>query len=116
MITRCYSIYDRKALAYHLPYYAVSDAVAVRTLSDVVGDPQTIFGRHPNDYVLYYVGDFNDANGVLVPHSPAVHIIDAAALIKALQSEIPFPETATTARPGSPDFDGDGTLNRPNGR
>lgn len=100
MISRAYSIYDRKAFAYHLPFYAVTDAVAVRTLSDVVADPQAIFSRHPNDYVLYFVGEFNDGNGAFVPASPLVHVIDASTLVKAMQSEIPFPENVTA--PGEP--------------
>lgn len=99
MKTQAYSIYDRKALVYHLPFYALNDAVAVRTLSDVVADPQSMFSRHPNDYVLYQVGEFDDGNGTLTPTVPAVHVIDAATLVKSLQSEIPFPDRATTTEP-----------------
>lgn len=108
MKTRCYSIYDRKALVYHTPYYAITDAVAVRTLSDAVTDPNGMFGRHPNDYVLFYVGEFDDSNGQFVPVQPLAHVIDAQALVKALQSEIPFPEGTTTDKPSSPAFNGGG--------
>lgn len=103
MKTRLYTIYDRKALAYHQPYYAITDAVAVRTFADAVADPNAIFGRHPNDYVLYYAGDFDDSNGQLWPQQPLTHIIDAQVLVKAVQSEIPFPDHATTERPGAAD-------------
>lgn len=106
MKLRAYSIFDRKALAYHQPYYAINDAVAVRTLSDAVADPNSMFGRHPNDYVLYCVGEFDDSNGVTSTISPLLHVIDAIALVKALQSELPFPDNATTTRPS---VDGDGS-------
>lgn len=101
MKTRAYSVYDRKALIYHMPYYALTDAVAVRTLADAMTDPNTSFGRHPNDYVLFFVGEFDDSNGQLWPEQPLKHVIDAQALVKALQSEIPFPEGTTTDKPSS---------------
>lgn len=109
MKTKAYSIYDRKALIYHTPFYAITDAVAVRTLSDVVADSNTIFGRHPNDYQLYLVGEFDDSNGGLVATLPVVHVIDAAVLLRALQQEIPFPAGTTTDKPGSPGFNGKGS-------
>lgn len=113
MIINVYSIFDRKALVYHLPYFAQTHAVAVRTLSDVVADPNTTFGRHPNDYVLYCIGRYDDAKGAMLPLSPMDHVIDAIALVKAIQSEIPFPEAATTTRPS--DLDGAAWPKSPNG-
>lgn len=101
MRLRCFSIYDRKTLAYHAPYYAVTDAAAVRTFSDVVADPNTIFGRHPDDHVLYCVGEFDDQSGMLLPNSPALHIVDANVLVRALQQEIPFPDQVTTTKPSA---------------
>jgi len=95
MRLRCYSIFDRKALSYHMPYYAPTDNAAVRTLSDAVADTNNSLGRHPNDYVLYYVGDFDDQTGVYTPVAPLVHVIDAIHLARALQSELPFPDHAT---------------------
>lgn len=92
---RCYSVFDRKTLAYMPPYFAATDGAAVRTLSDAVADPNNLLGRHPGDYVLFYVGDFDDQKGAFLPVSPLVHVIDAVSLVQALQSEIPFPPQAT---------------------
>lgn len=111
MITRLYAIYDRKAVVYHQPFYAITDAVAVRTVSDVVADPNAPFGRHPNDYVVYMVGTYDDQNGVVTPQNPLKHVIDCGAIAQAIQSEIPFPEHTTTDRPS--DLDGRGM---PNGK
>lgn len=95
MRLRCYSLYDRKTLAYFPPYYAATDGAAVRTFSDAVGDVNSQIGRHPNDYVLFYVGEFDDTNGAMLAASPLAHVIDGSALVAALQSEIPFPDRAT---------------------
>lgn len=95
-LINAYSIFDRKTVAYFPPFYAPTDAGAIRSLSDLVSDQGTTVGRHPNDYVLYRVGVFDDAKGALVPEAPIAHVIDAIALVKAMQHEIPFPDLATS--------------------
>lgn len=103
MIIRLYSVYDRKAQVFHLPYYAPTDGVAVRTFSDAIADPNVTYSRHPNDYVLYCVGTFDDSGAIVAPISPVAHVIDASSLVRALQSEIPFPDELTTGKPSAVD-------------
>lgn len=80
MILRMFSIFDRKALTYHPPYYAVNEQAAIRTLHDVVADTNTNIGRHPNDFVLYLVGVYDDEKGEVQPIAPLIHVIDAISL------------------------------------
>lgn len=82
MIMQAYSIFDLKALHYHLPFFAPNDAVAIRSLGDLVNDPQSRISQHPADYVLYRVGHYDDATGGVQPVSPLVHVIDAVALVR----------------------------------
>jgi len=100
MITNMYGIFDRKALCYHLPFFALNDQVAIRTVSDVVAEPNGMLGRHPGDYQLYRVGFFDDRTATVKPELPIAHVIDLLSIVQALQSEIPFPEFATTTNPG----------------
>ena len=83
MITNAYSLFDRKALIYSQPFYAPNDSVAMRTVGDACADPNTNLGRHPGDYVLFFVGSFDDQKGALVPLSPLVHIVDVLTLVPA---------------------------------
>jgi len=92
MRMNAYSVYDYKTGAYHLPFFAINDGVAVRTLSDAVADPNMMFGRHPKDYVLYCVGQFDDQAAQLIPMSPIKHVIEIITILQSLQSEIPFPD------------------------
>jgi len=89
MLLKAYCIYDNKALVYHAPFFAGTHGSATRMLSDLVSDQHTTVGRHPGDYVLYYVGDFDDSKGALIPRSPLDHVIDAIALV-ALQPSLPL--------------------------
>lgn len=83
MIVNCYSIFDTKSLTYSNPFYAPTDGAAVRIVSDASNDMNTSLGRHPADYVLYKVGSFNDANGILQHLDPREHVIDVVALVHA---------------------------------
>lgn len=82
MVLFAYSIYDRKSLTYHTPFFQHADGAAVRMLSDLVADPNTSVGRHPGDYVLYRVGTYDDQKGELQGFAPLIHVIDASALVK----------------------------------
>lgn len=82
MKLNAYSIFDNKALQYHSPWFASTDGAAVRSLADLVADPNTTIGRHPNDYVLYCIGTYDDALGLLMAETPLRHVMDAASLVK----------------------------------
>lgn len=82
MRINAYTLYDRKSLVYHNPFFALTDGAATRIVSDIVGDPNTSVGRHPNDYVLYRVGTYDDSLGLMLSESPIQHVIDANALVR----------------------------------
>lgn len=82
MRLRAYSIFDNKALQYHPPFFASTNGQAVRSMSDLANDPQTNIGRHPGDYVLYCIGEYDDAKGAMLPISPLEHVVDAVALVR----------------------------------
>lgn len=84
MMLRAYSIFDRKALTYHAPFFAHTNGSAVRSLSDIANDPNTAIGRHPSDYVLYCVADYDDQTAVLTPLRPLEHVVDAIGLVREL--------------------------------
>lgn len=101
MIVNGYTIYDRKALTYSPPFFAVADGLAVRMFGDLVADRNTQVGRHPADFVLYRCGAYDDANGSLLPNTALQHIIDAMALVEH-QSPLPFdPEPRASTRAAS---------------
>lgn len=94
MIIHAYSLYDRKSLQYHQPFFALADGAAVRMLQDLVADGNTTVGRHPGDYVLYRCGAYDDASGQLLPVTALEHICDALVVAPKV-APLPFdPEPA----------------------
>lgn len=110
MILHAYTIYDRKSLQYHQPFFAVADGAAVRMLSDIANDPNTSIGRHPSDYVLYRCGGYDDSSGQLLPVTALHHITDALPLVQA-RSPLPFdPQPVASARSAAPVVSGDDSV------
>lgn len=60
------SIYDTKAEAWSTPLFFNSNAEAIRTFSDVVNNAETQYGRHPEDYILFNIGTFDEQTGEIV--------------------------------------------------
>ena len=81
MLTNAYCVYDNKALVYGLPFFAPTDGSAVRSFQDLCNDTDTTVGRHPGDYSLFMLGNYDDQKGALIPMSPLRHVIDATSLL-----------------------------------
>lgn len=83
MLLNAYTLYDAKALTYSPPFYATAHGAAVRMVMDLASDQNTSVGRHPSDFSLYCVGQWNDAVGCLLPADVRQHISDVLPLIPA---------------------------------
>jgi len=88
-IIKGYTIYDRKALTYSPPFFAVADGIAVRMFTELAGDISTQVGRHPADFVLFRCGGYDDSNGGLLPIPALEHVVDALAVIPR-HAPLPF--------------------------
>lgn len=87
MVLRFFSIYDRKALIFMPPFHALTDAAAVRAVHDAMADPQTSLHRHPDDFVLFAVGEFDDGSGVYTSEIPVRHVVDVASIAPKAASQ-----------------------------
>lgn len=63
----CYAIYDKKALSFATPFFAVTDDVAMRSFEDLVRDRRSLVSQHPEDFALHFVGRFDTEIGKLLP-------------------------------------------------
>mgnify|MGYP000322833282 CR=1 FL=1 len=67
MILNIYVIHDAKAEAYMSPFFLGTDAVAIRGFSDAINNPESPFGRHPQDYTLFCIGEYSETKGEIEP-------------------------------------------------
>lgn len=66
MTLKVFAVYDSKALCYGVPFFMPSVGAAVRAFGDLACDPQSSVSKHPTDYILFEVGEFNDSTAGLV--------------------------------------------------
>ena len=62
MFLHMFAIFDRKAEAFLPPFFLPAEGMALRTFEDCVNDSGHAFGAHPEDYTLFKLGMFDDAN------------------------------------------------------
>ncbi len=65
-----YTIFDSKAEIYNLPFYFINDGQATRQFSDAVQNPETPFGKHPEDYTLFRIGLYEDTTAQFESTTP----------------------------------------------
>jgi len=62
-----FTIHDSAASAYLPPFILHQEGIAIRTFTDCVNDPNHQFSKHPKDYTIFNIGEFDDSNGVITP-------------------------------------------------
>lgn len=58
------TVKDTKAEAYFTPIFVRSTGEAIRSFSDEANNKdQSMIGKHPEDYVLFYLGKYDETEG-----------------------------------------------------
>lgn len=61
---------DRAMDAFMQPWFVPRIQMAVRSFADEVNRSDSPMFKHPDDYDLYCIGQWDDASGVFMPVSP----------------------------------------------
>lgn len=75
---RVYSVRDGKAEFYFTPFTQKTHGEAERSFGDLAKNPKTSIGQHPEDFDLYYLGEFDDQTGKMELLNTPQHVIKAA--------------------------------------
>ena len=57
------SVFDSAVGAYSPPIFAKSKGEAIRSFSDACNDSSTAMSKHPQDYILFELGSFDELTG-----------------------------------------------------
>lgn len=96
MILKAYCFLDTKVGSYSMPMFFAHEGHALRAVVEVGSDLNTVVGRHPNDFHLYFIGEFNDQTGVLGCVGP-VSLGPVSSFLKRPEPLELFPGTAVAA-------------------
>lgn len=81
MKLKMFAVFDVKAAAYLAPFFLPTVGQAVRAFADASNDPSTMFAKHPEDYTLFHVGEFDDSSGDCAPVVPHASLGNAAQFV-----------------------------------
>jgi hypothetical protein len=86
-----FSILDAAVAAYGPVFFAPTKGAAIRQFMDICTDQRTAVSRHPADYTLFLVGQFDDQVGELTDRTnePLMSAVDAVQA--AADSQPPLP-------------------------
>jgi hypothetical protein len=82
MIAKVFSVFDSKAAFFGRPFFDQKEGTAIRNFSDAVNDssnPNNMWFKHPEDFSLFLVGEFDDETGELIPVHPK-NLLTASAV------------------------------------
>lgn len=65
-----FSVFDKAIGAYLRPFCMASSGQALRQFEDECADSETPIAKHPEDYSLFLVGEFDGSSGELVGKEP----------------------------------------------
>lgn len=65
-----FSVFDNKAEAFITPFFMPRPAMAERVFREMCNAEDHQFGKHPSDYTLFELGEFDDSNGSVTPCVP----------------------------------------------
>ncbi len=66
MKQQIYAVKDIVAEEFQPPFYLKNDAVAVKEFGKACEQTDTQWHKHPNDYSLYYLGEFDTETGTII--------------------------------------------------
>lgn len=86
MIQKMYSIRDSKAEIFHPPFFNLTHGQAERNFTELVNDEKSTLSKHPEDFDLYYVGEYDDMTGKIQALDTPQHLCKAIQFKRTLQS------------------------------
>ncbi|QCQ84806.1 nonstructural protein [Blackfly microvirus SF02] len=64
------SVFDSKVGAFSPPFFVKTRGEAIRSFTDACKDSSLPFTKHPADYRLFFLGEFDDVSGVVFGDKP----------------------------------------------
>lgn len=80
------AIFDSKVKIFTQPYLFVNKGAALRTWQEAANDPQSPYCKHPEDFTMFIVGEYNDETGILT-HLTAFESLGNALQFKNIQQQ-----------------------------
>lgn len=82
MNLKAYSIRDSKGEVFHTPFFKKTHGEAERDFTAAVRDDKSQLSQFPDDFDLYYLGEYDDQKGIFKTLDTPQHMIKAVQVLK----------------------------------
>ncbi len=72
-----FGIFDVKAKCYSPPFFMSHNGQAIRFLQDLCSNVEAPIAKHPEDYILYSLAEFDNETGKFISKSNPEHLAKA---------------------------------------
>lgn len=90
MISKVYTCYDSKSELYLNPFLTRSKGEAIRSFQDIANDLTSQIGKHPADFTLFEIGEYDDTEGEYTMHQSKVNCGNALEFQKPTENVTPI--------------------------
>lgn len=100
MLLKAVTVYDSKAQCYFQPFFVNSVGAAIRSFGDEANKSDGPIGKHPGDYQLYEIGNYDDSTGLLtalVPMRLLGTALDFIDIKNSLRADLAHANSTTIA-------------------
>lgn len=80
MKLKMFSIRDAKAEIFHSPYFNKSHGEAERNFAELVKDEKSMIHKYPQDFDLYFLGEYDDQTGKMEALDTPQHVAKAVTV------------------------------------
>lgn len=85
MKLQMFSVFDQPAGAYLPPFYARTRGEALRQFMDALCNPEHQFAKHPKDYTLFFLAEFDDNTGAIQCEATPSKMASAYELLSGME-------------------------------
>lgn len=75
---KMFSVRDVKAEGFNIPFFQPTFGLAERMFKELCQDEKSTLYKNPEDFSLYYLGEFDPRSGSLNLVDQPKHVLDAA--------------------------------------
>lgn len=87
---KMFAPYDSKLKVWMNPMFFLHTGQAERAWGEIVNDKNSLPGKHPSDFVLYQVGEFDDDNGSVLPLAAPVQVCTSLSVMRKPEGVLPL--------------------------
>lgn len=80
---KMYSIFDEKAQVFNTPFACRNEAIAIRSFTDICSERGGMVSKYPEDFKLYYLGDFDDLKGTISALDIPMFVVSAMQILSS---------------------------------